>query len=179
MGNIIKKVAAVIGEQYLEACRQMVVLQDAVITVSNGERVLCAHYKLIRVSRVLKVMDQASNEGRQVVMLLQAFLHVPKLEEEVEALHTIQDVGHVMIVVLFEIAQGHLSGEVQHHFHRDVIGLEEVVVLEDLESQELKSVLGEPRLKRERIKLYRFEVCCCLTILFADKVSLADHLQEL
>ena len=108
---------------------------------------LGSDHELVRVARMLVVVDQAGDEGGEVVMLLQTLLDTALLQEEVKALQTVQDMDHVVVVILFEVAELHFCGEIAHGLELDVVQFEEVVVFEYLEGQELQTVLGHARLK--------------------------------
>ena len=110
---------------------------------------LGSDHELVRVARMLVVVDQAGDEGGEVVMLLQTLLDTALLEEEVQTLQTVQDMDHVVVVILFEVAELHFCGEIAHGLELDVVQFEEVVVFEYLEGQELQTVLGHARLKVE------------------------------
>ena len=110
---------------------------------------LGSDHELVRVARMLVVVDKAGDEGGEVVMLLQTLLDTALLEEEVQTLQTVQDMDHVVVVILFEVAELHFCGEIAHGLELDVVQFEEVVVFEYLEGQELQTVLGHARLKVE------------------------------
>ena len=110
---------------------------------------LGSDHELVRVARMLVVVDQAGDEGGEVVMLLQTLLDTALLEEEVQTLQTVQDMDHVVVVILFEVAELHFCSEIAHGLELDVVQFEEVVVFEYLEGQELQTVLGHARLKVE------------------------------
>ena len=81
------------------------------VRVTNGERVLSLHNELIRVARVLIVMDQTRDEGTEDIMLLQTLLHVAIDHEIVQSLHTIQNMRHTMVWIFFKVAHLELTSE--------------------------------------------------------------------
>ena len=98
-------------------------------------------------------MDEACDEGSEVVVLLQALLDTALLQEEVEALHAVQDVDDIVVVVLLEVSQLHSLCEVAHSLKLHMVQFEEVVVFEYLESQELETILRQFALEVECMEL--------------------------
>ena len=125
------------------------VLEHAHVVVSDGNWMLRSDDELVRVARMLVVVDQAGDEGSEVVMLLQALLDAALFQEEVQALQAVQDVNHVMVVILLEVSELHFCGEIAHGLELNVVQFEEVVVFEYLEGQELQTVLGHACLEVE------------------------------
>jgi len=110
---------------------------------------LCSDDELVRVAGMLVVVNQAGDEGGEVVMLLQALLDTALLQEEVQTLQTVQDMDHVVVVIFLEVSELHFCGEIAHGLELNVVQFEEVVVFEYLEGQELQTVLGHACLEVE------------------------------
>lgn len=136
--HVLNQVAVILPEEDVEACSQMVVLKHTLVAVTNSERMLRPDHELVVVAWMLVVMDEASDEGGEVVMLLQTLLDAALLQQEVQSLHAVQYVDDIMIRVLFEVSKLDFCREIDHCFKLHMVHLEEVVVLEDLERQELK-----------------------------------------
>ena len=140
---------------------------------------LCSDDELVRVAGMLVVMDQTGDEGGEVVMLLQALLDTTLLQEEVQALQTIQYMNHVVVVILLEVSELHFCGEIAHGLELNVVQFEEVVVFEYLEGQELQTVLRHSCLEVERVELDGLQVLDHRLVHLASEVFLADHCEEL
>ena len=62
------------------------------VRVADGEGVLGPHYELVRVARVLIVVEQVRQEGREHVLQLQVVTHITRIEQVVHALEGVNDV---------------------------------------------------------------------------------------
>ena len=79
-------------------------------------------------------------------------LYVACFEHEVKALHRVQNVDDVVVRVLLEVALRHLSRERNERLKVDVGELEQVVELEYLVDQELKTRLVQDLVEVERVE---------------------------
>ena len=76
------------------------VLKDTNVTISDGKWMLGPYDKLIREAWMFKVMYETSYVGREDVMLLEMLLHITISQNELQSLHTVDNVEYVVIVVV-------------------------------------------------------------------------------
>ena len=137
------------------------------------------HNELIGVARVLVVVDQAGDEGAQEIVALQALDHITIAHQIVQPLHAVENVRYAMVRILFEVAHLELSRQRCKVLQWNVERIEEAVVLEDLESQELKGCLVEHSLETNRIELDLVQVLSGLIVELAGELLQLDNLHEL
>jgi hypothetical protein len=67
--NVFEQVSIIITiEHYLKCSSQVMLFEDKCVTVSNSKRMLCANDKLIRVARMLKVVNKISNKASKNII---------------------------------------------------------------------------------------------------------------
>ena len=112
-------------------------------------------------------------------MLLQVLLDVPLLQDEVEALHGVNDVLRVVISVLLEVALVDLVREVNKPVNLDVELFEEAVLLEHLVSEVLEAMFAQYVFKLEGVKGSQVQSGHVLfQMLNLDELLQLDNLKE-
>ena len=102
--QILQNIAIITFEHNLKRSRQMVIFKDKLIWVSNSNWMLCPHNELVRIARVLVIMNDIGDKDTENIMPLQVFtLQIPNRHEVVHRLQWINDMLLVMISILFEV----------------------------------------------------------------------------
>ena len=113
---------------------------------------LGAYHELIAVTRMFEVVDQASCDYCQLVVLLEILFHVTHFHHEVKTLKRVDDVLLVVVLVFFEIALSDFANKTDKVFKLNAGKTEQLVLLEDFVGHELQRIVVENRLEVENIK---------------------------
>ena len=109
VGDVLHDIAMVLLQDQLESSSQVVVLQNTVVRVSDGNWMLGSHNELVGVSWVLKVMDDVGHEHSEHIVLLNQVLEVSHVHDVVHGLKGVNDMVLVMVSVFLEVALADLK----------------------------------------------------------------------
>ena len=109
VGDVLHDIALVLLQDKLESSSQVVVLQNTVVRISDGNWMLGPHNELIGVSRVLKVMDDIGHEHCEHIVLLHQVLKASHVHNVVHGLKGVNDMVLVMVSVFLEVALADLN----------------------------------------------------------------------
>jgi hypothetical protein len=176
--KVAHDVAVVIFKHDVEGGGQMVVLEDAVVRVSDCQRMLGSDDELIGVARVLVVVDNVRDEHGEDVKAFDLSSQVASSEEVVHRLQRVHNMERVMVRVLLEVAECNLLGKVEDSVHIDVVLLKELVLVKDLVGNVRQTVLLKLITEVERIEVDLLNVLDCLgqLILIVGEVSDLEEL---
>ena len=106
----------------IHGARKRMVFEDAVVRVTAGDWVLCAHDELVSEAWVLIVMNKISQKRRIHIQgfQLRVGLQVPDAHEEVHCLQRIDNVHLIVVVVLHGVALVEFHAKVVADFHVEV-----------------------------------------------------------
>lgn len=87
----------------------MVIFKSKLVRVSNSDRMLCSHDELVRVARMLIIMNNISNKNTENIYLFKLVLEITRTKQIMHSLQRIDDVHLAVIRILFEVALSHLN----------------------------------------------------------------------
>lgn len=119
------------------------VLENTVVTVATGNRVLCAYNKLVCIAGMLVIVDQVGNEYWENVKWfeLSVSLEVADIYEEVHCLQGVNNVHLVVVGVLGRVPLIHLQAQFVARIHWKGVFVVEIVVLANPVEQVWQGVL--------------------------------------
>ena len=87
----------------------MMVFESILVRISNGDWMLCSYDELVRIARMLIIMNDICNKNSEHVYLFELFLEITLAEQVVHGLQRVDNMHLAVIRVLLEVALSHLK----------------------------------------------------------------------